>query len=95
MNKQIHVRDFDDTTHGRLVDMANAKGLSLSEFIRQELTEIAQKPSNAEFIKLLKELPREKINWTSEDTVRIIHEGREERDQQIHDSLSSSKAAQT
>ena len=95
MNKQIHVRDFDDTTHGRLVDMASAKGLSLSEFIRQELTEIAQKPSNADFIKRLKELPREKINWTSQDTVRIIQEGREERDQQIHGAVSGDKAAQT
>ena len=75
MNKQIHVRDFDAAAHARLVEKANAKGLSLSEFIRQELTVIAQKKlSLDEFYDHLKTRKGVHLSPSAEQTIR------EERD---------------
>ncbi len=77
MNKQIHVRDFDETAHSRLVEKANAKGLSLSEFVRQELTQISEKKlSLPEFYALLR--TREPVHL-SPSAEEIIREERDRR----------------
>ena len=77
MNKQIHVRDIEEQTHSRLVDMANSKGLSLSEFIRQELTQITErKISLSEFYARLRTREPVHLNPSAEE---IIREDRDNR----------------
>ena len=77
MNKQIHIRDIEEQTHSRLVEKANAKGLSLSEFLRQELTQIAErKLSMAEFYALLRTREPVHLNPSAEE---IIREDRDSR----------------
>lgn len=77
MNKQIHVRDFDSAAHARLVEQANAKGLSLSEFVRQELTAIAQqKLSLQEFYKHLKTRKGIHLDPSAEQTIREDRDSR-------------------
>jgi hypothetical protein len=76
MNKQIHVRDIEEQTHRRLVDMANAKGLSLSEYLRVKLTEIANRPSNAELFARLRTREPVHLKPSAEE---IIREDRDSR----------------
>ncbi len=74
MNKQIHVRDIEDQTHSRLVDLANSKGLSLSEYLRIKLTEIANRPTNAELFARLRTREPVHLKPSAEEIIR------EERD---------------
>ena len=75
MNKHIQIRDFDGIAHARLVETANSKGLSLSEFLRQELLALAQKkPSLEEFYAVLKTRKGVHLNPSAEQIIR------EERD---------------
>jgi integrase len=78
MGTHIHIRDFQEDLHAILVKRAKAKGLSLSEYLRQELAVMASRPSIEEFISKLKDVPRPQI---SRDVLkRALEEAREERD---------------
>ncbi len=70
MNKQIHVRDIEEQTHSRLVDMADAEGLSLSEFLRGKLTEMAKPPSNAKLFARLRTREPVNLKTSAEEMVR-------------------------
>ena len=75
MNKHIQIRNFDGNSHARLVERASSKGLSLSEFLRQELTVIAQeKPTLAEFYSHLRKQKGVHLKISAEQIIR------EERD---------------
>ena len=90
MNKNIHIRDFDSELHAALVKNAERKKLSLSQYLRDELAKIARAPTAEVFGEMLVNLPREGhvSEWSSQRTVRIIHEGREQRTEQISNALS-------
>ena len=45
MTKMLQVRDVPDEVHAQLRRRAAAAGMSLSDFARQELTRLAQRPS--------------------------------------------------
>jgi hypothetical protein len=78
MGTHIHIRDFEEDLHAILVKRAKAKGLSLSEYLRQELAVMASRPSIDEFTSKLKSLPRPQI---SRDVLkRAFEAAREERD---------------
>jgi hypothetical protein len=89
MNKPIHVRDFNGKWHRILATRAKERGLSLSEYVRQELGKIASRPTVEEFSRNLVDLRREGhvSQWSSQLTVRMIHEGRAQRDEQIAQAL--------
>ena len=76
MNKQIHVRDIAAATHKRLVQNADAKGMTLSEYIRVTLTEIANRSSNEALFERLK--TREPMNLKP-SAAEIIREDRDTR----------------
>ena len=77
MNKHIQIRDFDGTSHARLVERATSKGLSLSEFLRQELMVIAQKkPSMHEFFEQLKTRKGVHLDPSAEQTIREDRDSR-------------------
>lgn len=41
MNKHVHIRDFDGKAHKRLVNKAEAAGLSLTQYLKNELAALA------------------------------------------------------
>jgi hypothetical protein len=88
MGTHIHIREFDDALHAELVRRAKQSELSLTQFLRQELTRIAKSPSFAEVGQNLINLPRDGhvSSWSSQRTARILHESREERDEQLERS---------
>ncbi|CAN5719666.1 MAG: hypothetical protein H0V32_09915 [Nocardioidaceae bacterium] len=50
MTKMLQVRDVPDEVHAQLRRRAAAAGMSLSDFARQELTRLAQRPSLADLM---------------------------------------------
>jgi antitoxin FitA len=92
MNKHIHIRDFDGASHSKLAERAQKQGISLSEYLRVELAKLAERPTMEELMARLKSLPP--VNISSDEIVKIIHEGREERDQQIIDAISFPRVRQ-
>jgi plasmid stability protein len=82
MGTHIHIRDFDEDLHTILVTRAKAKGLSLSEYLRQELAVMASRPSIDEFMSKLTDIPRPQI---SRDVLkRAFEEARDERDSRTY-----------
>lgn len=46
----LQVRNLPDEVHARLKERAAAEGMTLSDFVKRELTELVQYRSNAEII---------------------------------------------
>jgi hypothetical protein len=72
----VQIRNVDDLLHAKLVEKAEAKGLSLSEFLRQELTVIAMRPSQEGVFGRLRKLPN--IN-SPVSAVDLVREDRDHR----------------
>lgn len=83
MNKHIHIRDFDGVSHGKLVARAHKQGLSLSEYLRLELAKLAERPAIEEIGVNLRKIRGPRLNISREEIVKMIHDGREERTQQV------------
>jgi plasmid stability protein len=50
MSKMIQVRDVPPSVHGTLKSRAAREGMSLSDFIKRELTRVAEKPTMQEWL---------------------------------------------
>ncbi len=81
MNKHIHVRDFDGRLHAVLEKRAKARGLSLSQFVRDELARIASTSPISEALEELINLPREQSKWKKGESARVVRASRDERDE--------------
>jgi hypothetical protein len=85
MGTHIHIRDFEDEYHSLLVAKANAKNVSLTSFLKEELKKIAKAPTAETFGEMLVNLPREgNVAWSSGESARIIREAREERGNHLY-----------
>jgi plasmid stability protein len=76
MPKTLQVRDLPDDVHRRLKVRAAEQGRSLSDLVRDELTEIAQRPTMAEMHERIRSRERVDIRESSADAIRA---GRDER----------------
>jgi hypothetical protein len=85
MGTHIHIRDFEDELHAILVGRAKARNLSLTQYLKEELARIANRPSSDDFSARLRDLPRDAdmSAWAGQRTARIIRESREERDEYL------------
>lgn len=81
MGTHIHIRDFEDDLHAVLLRRAKSRNLSLTQYLKGELSTIARKPDTADFANRLRNLPRESEHsqWAGQRTARMIREAREER----------------
>ncbi len=93
MGVTVQVRDLDPDVNDRLKAMAASKGLSYSEYLRRELTRIAERlrieerwdeltRQREDRERLEAETPRPRFQPAPVDRetiVQWIHEGREER----------------
>lgn len=80
MGKHLHIRDFNGDLHSVLMARAKTKGLSLSEFLRQELSALASRPTVDEILQRIEQHPRPNI---SKDVLsRAFEAARAEREDQ-------------
>jgi antitoxin FitA len=76
MNKHIHIRDFDASLHEKLVQRAQSKHMSLSQYLRNELTQIASRPSLDEVLDRLKKRKPMNLNPSAAEMIREDRDSR-------------------
>lgn len=78
MSKMIQIRNVPDEMHRALKVKAAEEGMSLSDYIKRELSFAAGKLSIEEIAARRRRRGGMAADWTPEDTVRLIREGRGE-----------------
>jgi hypothetical protein len=91
MPKHIQIRDLDSKLYGVLAKRAKEQGISLSQFLRNELTRIAKTPLMADVLEELINLPREQSKWKLGEAARLVRESRDERDERLDILLEKRK----
>jgi antitoxin FitA len=76
MNKHIQIRDVDAKVHRKLAQRASDQGLSLTEYLRKELSQIAERPSQSEVFGRLRALRPAKPGKTGAELVREDRDSR-------------------
>lgn len=76
MSKMIQLRNVPDALHRSLKARAAMSGMSLSDYLLQEIKEIAERPTLAE---LRERLHRRRPVSRQIDSVRLLREEREAR----------------
>ncbi len=87
MTKTIQIRDVPDDVHARLRARAAAVGESLSDYLREEIEEIADRPAIAD---VLRRARRRTVGPSVEDIVEAVRSGREERAAAIEAAIEGS-----
>jgi hypothetical protein len=75
MAKLVQIKDVPEDVHRVLKSRAALAGLSLNEYLRQELTKFAQRPSPEELGRMLDAIEPAHMTW---DPVEILRELRDE-----------------
>jgi antitoxin FitA len=76
MPKMIQLRHVPDTVHRKLKARAANLGLSLSDYLVQEITPLAELPTMGEFLDRLQQRERVTLREPAAVTVRKAREGR-------------------
>lgn len=76
MKKTIQVRDVSEQVHRRLKARAAEQGRSLSDLVREQLDEVASRPTLSEMLERLREDPPAD---PGEPSAAAIRAGRDER----------------
>ena len=69
MSKMIQIRNVPDEVHQALKIRAAKEGMSLSDFLRREVTRIAERPSLTELIERIRQ--REPVELDEDPAVTI------------------------
>ena len=72
----IQIRHVPDAVHRKLKARASTLGMSLSDYLMQEITPLADLPTMGEFLDRLKQRERVTLRDPSAVTVRKAREGR-------------------
>jgi plasmid stability protein len=75
----IQIRNVPPDVHERLKGRAADAGMSLSEYLLAEVTEIAQLPTLQEMVERLRKLPLVRLSTSSADIIRAEREERDRR----------------
>jgi hypothetical protein len=87
MAKTIEIPNVPDELHDAVAARAQREGLSIADYLLQEMRRIATTTSPDEIWEILERIPPLDLgNLTAAD---LIREGREERTDQILDAISS------
>lgn len=68
--KMVQIRDVDSDVVDVLKSRAAAEGLSLSEYLKQQLQEHASRPTNRELFEEWSRRPRRNLDVSGADLVR-------------------------
>lgn len=87
LNKHIQIRNVPDALHRRLKQRAAEKGLSLSDYLREEMRRLAALPSREEWVRRVRS--REPWGISTEEIVENIHAAREEREKDLDNAMDA------
>ena len=76
MPKMVQIRNMPDEIHGRLKARAATAGMSLSDYLLQELRHIAELPTPEEMRARLESLPPVTLSESPEEAVRAERDAR-------------------
>jgi preprotein translocase subunit Sss1 len=82
--KMIQIRHVPEDVHARLKARAAAAGMSLSDYLLREITDLARRPTWEEFFA---EVDPEGPIATDIDWAEVIREGREERERELEERI--------
>lgn len=85
MPKNVQIRNLDDATYEKLRARAAAQDLSLAQYLRRELRQLANVPTMADWIVDADRWRAEHGGVSRETLVSALHESRAERDRQLDD----------
>lgn len=74
MSKNLQIRNVPDDVHATVRARAAAAGLSVSDYLLRQITEIAERPTVAE---VLERARQRSGGATGEDIVAAVREGRD------------------
>jgi antitoxin FitA len=72
MSKMIQIRHVPDEVHRALKIRAAKEGMSLSDFLRREVTKVAHRPSLAEVIERIRQRPPVELDEDPVVTIRKL-----------------------
>ena len=90
MSKMIQVRNVPDELHRQAKARAALAGMSLSEYILQELKRSLERPTRDEILRRVQSLPPVE---TSRPVADIVREERDVRTEQLEDSLRDGRSS--
>ncbi len=76
MSATIQIRNVPDELHRELKSRAALAGMSLSDYLRHEVRQIAERPTIEELLKRLAALPPIDVSISSAEAVRLERDGR-------------------
>ena len=79
MPKNVQIRNLDDATYEKLRTRAAADGMSLSQYLRRELENLASLATMAEILERADTRRAKGGGVTAEAIVEALHAGRSER----------------
>lgn len=88
MPKMIQIRNVPDALHRKLKVRAAEADMTLSDYIKEELTRVAEIPTLEEMAVRLKALSRVELDQPAAETIREL---REERTQHLMDILDQQR----
>ena len=72
----IQLRNVPDDLHRKLKARAAEEGLSLSDYIINDVKRQAERPTHEELMRRLSKLRRLRLTETTEQTIRAMRDGR-------------------
>ena len=76
MSKMIQVRDVPEDVHGTLKSRAAREGMSLSDYLKKELTRAAEKPTMREWLERAQQAKPIRGKKSAAQVVRQLRETR-------------------
>jgi len=76
MSKMIQVRDVPEHVHGTLKSRAAREGMSLSDFLKRELAQVAERPTMQEWLERTKQAKPIRGTRSAAQTIRELRESR-------------------
>jgi antitoxin FitA len=76
MNKHIQIRNVPDSVHRKLKIRATEKGLSLSDYLREEMERLTARPTLKEMAERLRKLPAANLDPPPEALIREDRDSR-------------------
>ena len=76
MSVMIQLRNVPDDLHRKLKARAAEEGLSLSDYIINDVKRLAERPTHEELTRRLSKLRPLKLTETPEQTIRAMRDGR-------------------
>jgi plasmid stability protein len=83
--KNVQIRNLDDATYEKLRARAAAQDLSLAQYLRRELRQLANVPTMADWIADADRWRAQHGGITREAILSALHESRAERDRHLDD----------